>query len=541
VKRGAAFALVLVAAAVVGSRAVAPRPAPPVPDRSASGASPGGQEGGRAGRDPEAKDPEGPPRPWFGWQIADSPRGVCISQVTAGGPAARAGIAPGDVIVGVTGGATRPPDLPRVGGEKAGTKAVLEAIRIARPGDEIALTVRGPGGEERALRIAVGSALGLDAILARTIAGGAKALAALQGESGLWPAPEHGDTGVAASALACCALAAVESGSGSSLAPRAPLERGLAALRGRLGPDGGLDDAGEPVARRVLANAAFALALPPGEERDGVRAWLVRAQVAASDPLDRSYGGFADDPRDARSDIARTAWALEALAAAGLPPESPVLAHARRFVERSQNGLVLLDPREARFRDGGSAAAPDASLAGAEEVGESASVPRSEGLATACGVRALVALGEVPGPRVDSALAWLAREWTLERVPGFDPASPRASGLVLHHLATLARALHAAHVARIAGRDWSDELARALARRQDPASNTFATPGGLEGEDAPAVGTSLALLALAAARDERALLGDRAVEAGPPVLAPQILPSETTSPSPSRSDPQRSK
>jgi S1-C subfamily serine protease len=46
----------------------------------------------------------GPPRPWLGLYVAEADGHLVVSGVTDGGPAARAGVRPGDVIIGVAGG-----------------------------------------------------------------------------------------------------------------------------------------------------------------------------------------------------------------------------------------------------------------------------------------------------------------------------------------------------------------------------------------------------------------------------------------------------
>jgi S1-C subfamily serine protease len=46
----------------------------------------------------------GPSRPWLGMYVSEMDGNLIVSGITQGGPAARAGVKPGDVILGVAGG-----------------------------------------------------------------------------------------------------------------------------------------------------------------------------------------------------------------------------------------------------------------------------------------------------------------------------------------------------------------------------------------------------------------------------------------------------
>jgi S1-C subfamily serine protease len=71
-----------------------------------------------------------PPRPWLGMYTADSQGRLVVNGLAAGGPAERAGVATGDLVVAV-------------GGERVGTLADLfrQIWRQGPAGTEIALTV----------------------------------------------------------------------------------------------------------------------------------------------------------------------------------------------------------------------------------------------------------------------------------------------------------------------------------------------------------------------------------------------------------------
>ena len=72
----------------------------------------------------------------------DRPSGVLVAQVTRGGPAMRAGIRPGDVIVSVD------------GKEVETARDVTRPIAAAAPGTVVPVTVW-RDGEEKALKVTV--------------------------------------------------------------------------------------------------------------------------------------------------------------------------------------------------------------------------------------------------------------------------------------------------------------------------------------------------------------------------------------------------
>ncbi len=486
------------------------------------------RRGGSQGTDPVV-DKSGPKGPgatpgvapvWLGLQFEkEGANGLKVRHVFEGSPAAKAGIVAGDLIVTFRGAALRRATV------------VQEALQHAKEGDEFLFEKKtSPDDDLVAVKIVASSNAGIDGLLALTIMRGVKALVDLQKEDGLWIDWESPRPGVAVSALACAALSAAGTSSVDSAADA--LDRGLKTLLARRGKDGGLDDVEQEIAHRVYANACLVLALPPGKAPPEIIEWIAHAQITGTSELSQVYGGFRYYGDDRRADISVSAWALEALER-GLPDNRPEWDRANRFVERSQNLEVLVDKGEEPYRDGGFAFSPVLSKAGWVDVGKSAIVHKSYGSATADGVRALVALlkirDDATGPalrdvRAAAALRWLATNYAVDRVPGFPETNPWSHGLHLYYLCSLARALHGAHVQKLAGHDWPDELARVLAQRQDPNSGSFSTPNGLMGEDSPVVATSIALLALAAARDEKFFGAGVPVEAGPAVVPPPIEP-----------------
>jgi mono/diheme cytochrome c family protein len=471
---------------------------------------------------------------WIG--IDTDPRepaggGVRIAEVYVGAPAESSGIRVGDVLLAANGAPVTPESL----------LAVIAATRI---GEEIHLRRRRASGAEDDVSVPVALRAGVDALVAITLASGARGLATLQLADDLWPhfheSSLDGQTrsGVATSALACAALATAGDEGGD--VGRSALERGVAALLARRGPDGGLIDPGLSVPHRVYANAFLAIALAAFDrqrfatELRELDEWLCRAQVDERTvaEFDWTFGAwnYFEDPLSLRTDVSVASWALEAMAAGGVARDRVEWARAGFFLDRCQNfETASNDPveraAEAPLRDGGFAFTPRYSKAGSRDVGETLMVGGSYGSATADGVRGLLAAGARREERTLAALRWIARSYTVQRCPGFADADPWASGIHYYWLASLARALHAAKVDEVRSggveHAWPDEIVRFLANRQNRLAGTWQNANGMMYEDRPTIATSMAVLALAAARDrlqahDGCLLDGGAAPAPPP-------------------------
>ncbi len=206
--------------------------------------------------------------------------------------------------------------------------------------------------------------------------------------------------------------------------------------------------------------------------------YLKRAQLDEGEgwsSADPEYGGWAfggppqPKPNAHRLDMSMTRFALEALAAAKVPPGDPAWSKARRFLATCQHD------------DGGFVFTP---LAAQSKAGER----RSYGTATADG---LLSLRFAAGPkhRIEAAEAWIRSGFTAERCPGFPPDHPRpwADGLLGYWLAAASRLADAPGRARIA---------QVLHARQR-ADGSWSNPADLMLENEPLLATALAVLALA--------------------------------------------
>ncbi len=72
-------------------------------------------------------------RGWLGVSVEDSDDGVVISTIDKAGPAARAGVHPGDAVVAINGEAVNT------------SRGLIRAVALVTPGDNARLTVRRDG------------------------------------------------------------------------------------------------------------------------------------------------------------------------------------------------------------------------------------------------------------------------------------------------------------------------------------------------------------------------------------------------------------
>jgi squalene-hopene/tetraprenyl-beta-curcumene cyclase len=177
---------------------------------------------------------------------------------------------------------------------------------------------------------------------------------------------------------------------------------------------------------------------------------------------DRDYGsiGYGGDER---GDLSNLQFSLEALRATGLTPEqSDAFEKAIVFLQRCQNlkshndlAFESRDETTGELRksepgdDGGSAYYPGNSPMGYIELASGARLPRSYGSMTYALLKAYTLSGlQQDDPRVQAAVAWIAKNWTLEENPGADPKMPEKTkyqGLYYYYM-VIAQALDIAGV-----------------------------------------------------------------------------------------------
>ncbi len=221
--------------------------------------------------------------------------------------------------------------------------------------------------------------------------------------------------------------------------------------------------------------------------------WLRGQQLA--DPLGwrpdfSGYGawGTGGAPRRAPAsghvNLSMTRYVLQALAHAGVAPDSHVMRRATRYLERSQlaDGSFVFSTVQV-----------EANKAGGP----------GYGTATADGVLALLATGAgVDDPRVRAGVEWLVAHHRVDVVPGLEdaPGGGWRTAMIYYYRALSAEVFLRCGVEQApAGRDWRRDLRGALAREQR-ADGSWKNDNFLMKEDDPLVATSLALSALLAAR-----------------------------------------
>jgi len=535
-----------------------------------SGGQPGG--GPENGSPRPRHSPEGPGAPApgqrsLGIEFRAVDEGLEVHTVLEGGSADAAGLLVGDLILAVDGDS--------VAADAGGGALLLERLGSVAAEDGLVLTVRRADGSEADLAVAFVAEGAFERDLAgRLIAAAVEQVLAERRDDGLWPGyqdPERPSTAV----TALVAYALRRAGAPPGYEERLPdLQAEVTAdLLEHVGEDGGLTDPAELYPHRTYGTALLLLALGDDAEtadaREGLAGWLRRAQVQEARPdglagndfghYDPRYGGWSYYDTYAssrlRTDVSTARYALQALAAAGTPPDAPVWLRARLFLDLSHNQTRVTGPgdpdaaREVRYRDGGFAFGPRMSKAGAAPVGDRLVVYASYGSATVDGLLSLLCVDGVdargaapealPGDeRQLAALRWLAGRYDLTENPGFPPERAAWSqGIFYYYLAGLAEALHRAGVWEVTGWDgtahvWAAELVRLLGNVQNR-QGRFANPSRLMHEDGPTLGGCLAIVALAAARDRLAVGGGVELEAG---QAPDLLPQDLAPVAPAPKD-----
>ena len=336
-----------------------------------------------------------------------------------------------------------------------------------------------------------------------------------RGESGLWEVfgqPEPGISALAARALLTSERAEVRDGA-------YPV---LDFLKGLQKEDGSIHGGRLPVYVTSVSIMALAAGGREGDRQAIQRAAdFLRAVQADGDEgyseSDKFYGGIGYGS-DLRPDLSNLQYALQALHDSGAAADDPAYQRALVFLERSQNrsesnpGTFLDAGSETPVRagnDGGAVYYPGNSPAGATEMPDGTLVARSYGSMTYALLKCYVFAGlELDDPRVQAAVDWVQRHWTLEVNPGFDTLrDPRAGyqGLYYYYL-SLAEALRTVGLDEIvdpsgARHDWRAELTAKLLELQGRDGSWVNDLAERWWEGNPVLCTAYALAALHAAQE----------------------------------------
>jgi squalene-hopene/tetraprenyl-beta-curcumene cyclase len=223
-----------------------------------------------------------------------------------------------------------------------------------------------------------------------------------------------------------------------------------------------LADAARPQDRPVIERATLFLKVIQRDEAEGY------------DPrLDWGYGGIGYG-NELRPDLSNTQFGLEALRAGGVAADDPAMQRAILFLERCQNhpesNPAEIERADGRVvvagTDGGASYQPGDSKAGLVDRGDGTFVARSYGSMTYALLKCYLFAGlPIDDPRVQAAVKWIERNWTVDLNPGFDPQSSQGAeyqGLFYYYF-TMAKALDASGLATLTAPDgeahaWRDEL-----------------------------------------------------------------------------------
>jgi squalene-hopene/tetraprenyl-beta-curcumene cyclase len=221
----------------------------------------------------------------------------------------------------------------------------------------------------------------------------------------------------------------------------------------------------------------------------------IQQDTALTNP---THGGFGYD-KGSRPDMSNTGFSVEALVAAGIPKDDPVIQKALKFISRAQNlpgeendqefakktskddyGGLVYNPLDTKSKRD---ATPEGGL-------------RSAGAMTYSGLKSFLYAGvSKTDRRVAAAIDWIRRHYTLKENPGLGK-----SGL-FYYYHTFAKALQAWGEDRFEDstkvkHDWRRELFEEL-RSQQQRDGSWRNAGDKAfGEGDPNLATGFALLSL---------------------------------------------
>ncbi len=312
---------------------------------------------------------------------------------------------------------------------------------------------------------------------------------------------------------ALCATNFLERPGGLRETDRHFVDASLAWIAQSLAADGGVDGSPRPnyetsVAVMALAASGRAEFRPLVERGAAYLKGLQRLEDG-----NPTWGGIGYGSDSTRSDLSNTQYALASLRAAGVPESDPVFQRAVTFLQRVQNRRenesggepaewtdAKSGKRFVRSDDGGANYYPGNSKAGADERPDGVGVLRSYGSMTYALLRCYHFAGlDATDPRVEAALRWIARNWTLDHNPGMS-GKDQYSGL-FYMYATLGRALPLAKVDALdtpgGAVHWRSALTARLAQTQRDDGSWLNEHSARWDEGNPILATSFALTALA--------------------------------------------
>jgi squalene-hopene/tetraprenyl-beta-curcumene cyclase len=289
----------------------------------------------------------------------------------------------------------------------------------------------------------------------------------------------------------------------NGVSPKEPIvAKALEYLEKQVQPDGG-------VYNKILANYTTSVALMAFQEanKNGKYDGIIKKagkfikglqfDERNSEEKDKKFGGFGYDGKKP-PDMSNSAFAIEALLAAGIPKDDPAIQKALKFMSRCQNlkGEFNDQPfaqKVSKDDEGGFVYVPDTDD---KRHVTSAGGLRSLGGMTYGGLKSFLYAGvSKDDPRVKAAVQWMRRHYTLEENPGMGQ-----SGLYYYYH-TFGKAMSAwgeDRFADAAGKkhDWRRELFDALKKRQQDEGSWSNKADRTFGESNAELSTAFALLSL---------------------------------------------
>ncbi len=283
--------------------------------------------------------------------------------------------------------------------------------------------------------------------------------------------------------------------------------KALQYLQKQVKKDGGIYD-------RFLANYTTSVAIMAFREanaggkydaiiKNGARFIRGLQHDQPADPKKVETGGFGyDKPGKGRPDMSNTQFSVEALLAAGVPKDDPVIQKALRFISRCQNLAGEFNDQEF------------AKKATADDKGGFVYVPdpddkrhqtaqgglRSLGGMTYGGLKSFLFAGvSKEDPRVKAAVNWIRRHYTLKENPGMGQKG------LYYYYHTFAKAMDALGEEPFADASgtkhhWRRELFEALRSRQQADGSWRNEGDDTFYESNPDLATAFAVLALSYCR-----------------------------------------
>jgi squalene-hopene/tetraprenyl-beta-curcumene cyclase len=337
-----------------------------------------------------------------------------------------------------------------------------------------------------------------------------------QQKGGVWyvPTPDgktQPDAGISALGLTALASKPAKERSESE---QKTLEAGIKWLKGQQREDGSFSEFTANYVTSAAVMAIHAADLPNSEKAmKGAQRYLLAIQnieARGYQPSDRDYGSIGYGG-DRRGDMSNTQFALEALRLTGLDSSDEAFKKALVYLRRSQNlpgpgsykGPFRTEDGERKTvragDDGGSQYYPGVSYAGYDETADGEIIPRSYGSMTYALLKCYILAGlPKDDPRLQAALKWTERNFTLEVNPGVKPGMPEKTqyqGLFYYYL-TMARAYYFGEIDKVGDKSWRSKLRAKLKEEQHKDGFWVNAKNGRWYEQSPIVCTAYSLIAL---------------------------------------------